>query len=86
MRQVAQQIQMIQGDVSMVREDLKKLQMRSVAVTDQLHHLESFKTRRMDYLKTRYKDLPAAVDWIRQNQSNFKAEVFEPICLLVSIS
>ena len=32
----------------------------------------------------RYRDLPAAVDWIRQNQEKFRSEVFEPICLLVS--
>jgi chromosome segregation ATPase len=84
LKQVAQQIQVLQGDMTTISEDSKKLQVRSTMMTDQLHHLESFKTRRIEYLKTRYRDLPVAVDWVHQNQSRFKNEVFEPICLLVS--
>lgn len=74
---------MTQGEISITREDMKRSQLRMTTVMDQLRNLESIKTRRMDFLKMRHRDLPGAVEWIRQNQEKFKSEVFEPISLLV---
>jgi structural maintenance of chromosomes protein 5 len=85
LRQVAHKIQALQNETSMIREDSKRCHMRITNLADQLRNLESVKTRRMEFLKMRHRDLPAAVDWVRQNQEKFRSEVFEPICLLVSI-
>jgi hypothetical protein len=75
---------MHQEELNVIREDRRKFQVKSTTLIDQIRQLENVKTRRMDYLKMRYKDLPAAIEWVRHNQFKFKAEVFEPICLLVS--
>ena len=86
MRTLQTQTLEVQSECRSVKDDIKKVVTDIQNAQRRLEALESVSNQRLNNLKGFQKDTYQAVLWLRENKKRFKAEVYEPIVLLVNVT